>query len=113
MDRKKGGRSPKGTWAYAYELVPQDEERLRSIKAVLARENASAQRGARTWAGRVIQKQQVTHILVVSDGPEQDREINRRLEAELRALNVGFTVTAPMTVSDDAPLLSAPEPDVA
>lgn len=103
MATKKPGRLPKGTWAYAYELVPQDEERLRSITAMLERENASAQHAERVWAGRVIHKQQATHILIVADSPAQDGEANHRLETALAALHVGYSVTAPMTVDDEAP----------
>ena len=93
---------PKPTWAYAYEIVPaQAEDRLRAITKLLEDENSDAQRGARTWAARVVLEQQITHILVVSDSPEQDREVNRRLETELKGLNIGFSMTLPLAVPDD------------
>jgi hypothetical protein len=89
-------------WTYAYQLVPpQTEERVRTIKALLARERSDAQRGSRVWLGKVIRAPQVTHILVVSDSPAQDLEVNRRLEAALDALQVGFLVTAPLATADD------------
>jgi hypothetical protein len=50
----------------------------------------------------VVLQQQATHILVVSDSPHQDREANRRLEAELKELQVAFSITAPMAVADGA-----------
>jgi hypothetical protein len=89
-------------WTYGYQIVPpQAEDRLRTITSLLEHENSAAQRGDRTWAGRVILEQQITHILVVSDSPEQNHEVNRKLEAELNDLNVGFSITAPMAVEDD------------
>ena len=110
MATKKLGHAQKTVWAYAYEIVPpQAEDRLRAIKDVLDHEASDAQRGARTWAGRVVLEQQMTHILVVTDSPEQDREVNRRLEAELNGLNAGFTLTAPLAVVDEG--APAPEPD--
>jgi hypothetical protein len=41
-------------------------------------------------------------VLIVSTSPELDREINRKLEAELKALGGEFVLTVPMPVSDDA-----------
>jgi hypothetical protein len=100
MARKKRVQPPKPMWAYSYELVPpQAEERLRPIKSVLNREHEEAKRGARTWASSVVVERQITHILVVSDSPKQDLEINRALEAKLKALKAGFSITAPMIVA--------------
>ena len=105
MIKKKRIRSPKAIWAYAYQIVPpQSEDRLRTIKTLLDHENSDAQRGARTWAGRVVLERQITHILVVSESPEQNHEVNQRLEAELKALKAGFSITASMAVVDDAAL---------
>jgi hypothetical protein len=89
-------------WTYAYQIVPpQAEGRLGTIKSLLDLEHSDARRGKRTWVGRVVLEEQITHILVVSDSPEQNRDVNRRLEAELKQLNVGFSMTLPMTVTDD------------
>lgn len=118
MSRKKRTESPKTIWAYAYQILPpQAADRLRAIQTLLDHEHADAQRGARTWGGRVVLEQEVTLILVVSDSPEQNREINRKLEAELKALQAGFSITAPMAVEDDPrplpftfPLLIGPTP---
>jgi hypothetical protein len=110
MTRKKRGQPPQTTWAYGYKIVPpQAEDRLNAIKMLLNHEHADAKRGARTWAGRVVLEEQVTHILVVSDSPKQNREVNRRLEAELKALKVGFSMTTPMAVAD----AGAPSPETA
>jgi hypothetical protein len=96
-------RSKKNLWAYAYEIVPpQPEDRLRTISALLDRERADARDRARTWESRVVVEDHVTHILVVSDSPQQDLEVNRRVEAELRDLRAGFSVTAPMAVADES-----------
>lgn len=97
-------------WAYAYEIVPpQPEERLRRVLALLDREQAHARLGDRIWEGRFVLGQQVTHILVVSDNPQQDLEVNQRLEAELRDLEAGFCITTPMAVADE-PVPPPPPP---
>lgn len=99
---KKRSESPKTIWTYAYQIVPpQAEARLDAIKHLLDAEHADARRRARTWAGRVILEPRVTHILVVSDSPEQSHEINQKLESELKDLAVGFVMTAPMAIADD------------
>lgn len=100
-DKKRSSRTP--LWTYAYQIdPPQVEDRLRSLRKLLDDEHAQARRGARTWAGRVITEERMTHILVVSDSPEQSRKANSRLEAELKKLHVGFSITAPMEIADDA-----------
>lgn len=92
----------KTSWAYAYEIAPpQGADRLRPIATLLAHENDVARREGRTWRAKVVLERQVTHILVVSDRPEQDREVNLKLEAGLRDMKVGFSITAPMAVGDD------------
>jgi hypothetical protein len=108
MAKRKRSRPHTGSWAYAYEIVPpQTYDRLRTIKTLLDHENTGGgQDGAQTWVGRLVHERQVTHILVVSGGPEQDREVNHRLEAALQVLHVGFSLTAPLAVADDA----APSP---
>jgi hypothetical protein len=93
----EGGK--KAVWAYGYEIVPpQPQERLRTIRALLDREAVDARTRARTWAGRLVAEEHVTHILIVSDGPEQDLEVNHRIEAALRELEAGFSVTSPMAL---------------
>jgi hypothetical protein len=93
---------PKTIWAYAYQILPpQGAERLRAINSLLDHAHTEAQRDARTWTGRVVVEEQVTHILIVSDSPEQDHEVNQRLEAKLQELNAGFSITVPVAVVDD------------
>jgi hypothetical protein len=104
MGFTKGRPESKTRWAYAYRIVPpQAEDQLRAIQTLLDREHSEARRGARTWEGRFVHEEQITHILVVSDSPDQDREVNRRLGVALNELKAGFLLTAPMAVADDAP----------
>jgi hypothetical protein len=94
---------PKTIWAYAYQILPpQGAERLRAITSLLDHAHTEAQRDARTWTGRVVVEEQVTHILIVSDSPEQNHDVNQRLEAKLQELNAGFSITVPVAVEDDA-----------
>src|SRR4029077_21052645 len=103
MSDTKRTPTPKTVWAYAYQILPpQPAARLHSIKSLLDHAHADAQRVARTWTGRVVVEEQVTHILIVSDSPEQDHDVNRRLEAKLQELNAGFSITVPVAVVDDA-----------
>lgn len=90
---------PNRLWAYAYDVVPpQSSKRLDRIRALLEGENLAALTGAGAWAGRLILEQRVTHILIVSDTPIQNREINCKLEAELERLHAVFSVTEPLVV---------------
>jgi hypothetical protein len=103
MDGKQRAQSTKALWAYAYQIVPaQPENRLSSIRAILEQEHTDALLRARTWAGRVVFEHQITHILVVSDSPRQNQEVNRRLESELQGMDAGFSMTVPMSVDGDA-----------
>jgi hypothetical protein len=108
--RKKRTPSAKPIWAYAYQIdPPQPEDRLRGIEALLEQEHSEAELRAETWRGRFVQEQQITHILVVSDNPDQTRAVNRKLEAELKELNARFSITVPMAITGDA-LPSGTEP---
>ena len=90
-------------WVYGYEMIPpHHEQRLSEIRGLLDRENLEAKRNARTWSARLVTEQQATHVLIVSSSPELDLEINRKLEAELKALGGEFVLTVPMPVRDDA-----------
>jgi hypothetical protein len=104
-------------WAYAYQILPpQPEDRLDAIRTVLDQANSDARRGARTWTGQVVLEERVTHILVVSDSPAQNHEVNRKLEATLQELNAGFSITVPIAVADDAVIVPdgvAAESDIA
>jgi hypothetical protein len=104
--------SPKTLWAYAYEIVPpQAEDQLNAIRTLLEKEHADAREAARRWTGKLVSEQRVTHLLVVSDSPDQSREVNRRLEGRLAQLRAGFSVTVPMALADEeAPLPGAERP---
>lgn len=92
-------------WAYAYQLLPSATTDLVStIVELVNEENAGALRSAHKWTARLVTEPQVIHVLVLSDTPELDREMNRRLEARLRELEVRFTVSLPMRIDEpDAP----------
>ena len=98
---------PKTLWAYAYEIVPpQAEDQLNAIRTLLEKEHAEARHAARTWTGELVSEQRVTHLLVVSDSPDQNCEVNRQLESRLTQLRAGFSLTVPMALADD----EAPSP---
>lgn len=106
MTSKQRRRSDKTVWAYAYQILPpQSADRLRAIKILLDREHVDAQREARTWAGRIVLEDKVTLILIVSDSPEQNREINEALAAEVQRLQAALLITTPLAVADDTPLI--------
>lgn len=102
MTKKSRGPPGRGLWAYAYDVaLPDREDRLQNIQYLLDQEHTEARAGAWTWAGRVVMEPPVTRILVISDSPAQDRDVNRRIEAELRRLEATFEVTAPLAVAGD------------
>ena len=84
---------------YAYEIVPPEpSRRLDTIRALLEGENLSALGGPGAWAGRLILELKVVHILIVTDTPLRNRDINWKLEAELDRLHATFSVTKPLAV---------------
>lgn len=94
-----GGAEAGALWAYAYRMTPpQAEARMGLIRALLEEENGGATSRTRKWSARLVVEPQVTHVLVVSDSPELSHEGNRKLEAELKASGVDFSVTVPMLV---------------
>lgn len=105
MVKKGHGPSMKALWAYAYDVTfPEGDDRRRKIQEALDQGHSEARDGERTWAGRVMVEPQITRILVISDSPTQDRDANRRLEAELKLLEATFEMTvAVAVVADDAP----------
>lgn len=89
-------------WVYGYEMIPpHDEQQMTVIRDLLDLENNEAKRSARTWTARLVTRQQATHVLIVSTSPELDLEINRKVEAELRALGGEYLVTVPMPIRPD------------
>jgi hypothetical protein len=95
---------PHPTWAYAYRIRrPDSSDRLDAIEVLLDRENAAALRENRSWAGRLVVEPEITYLLIVTDSPDQDREINLLLEAELIDVNADFSITLPLAIRDDPP----------
>lgn len=89
--------APGTLWAYAYQIVPSKAvDHLKEIEALLDEEHRQAKEKARTWRGQLISEEQVTHILVVSDSPDQHTEVNRRIERRLKELNTRFSRTVPL-----------------
>jgi len=92
MPDQKRTPPPKTIWAYAYQILPpQGAKRLHAIKTLLDHAHTEAQRV----------EEQITHILIVSDSPEQNHEVNRQLEAKLQELKAGFAITVPVAVADE------------
>jgi hypothetical protein len=92
---------PGPIWTYAYAIVPaQAGHRLATIRRMLEHEHSDALAAERTWVSRVVRETRITHILIVSDDPATDRQINADIEAELAHLHVGFSLTAAMPVLD-------------
>jgi hypothetical protein len=90
---------PLSLFAYAYLVVPaQAESRLEAIRTIIERENTAAEGAARIWTGRVVQENRITHILIVSDNSEQNLDINRLLESELKRMKAEFFLTNPMAI---------------
>ena len=88
------------SWAYAYQLnPPQPEPRFAKIKMLLRRARLAAQREGRLWTGQVVKDAHITHILVVTDAPDELRAVDRAIDAELKRLKMGFAITGPARVS--------------
>ena len=88
------------SWAYAYQLnPPQPEPRFAKIKMLLRRARLAAQRAGRLWTGQVVKDAHITHILVVTDAPDEARAVDRAIDAELKRLKMGFAITGPARVS--------------
>jgi hypothetical protein len=99
-------------YAYEFARAPADDQ-LDAIRVVLDTEHSAARHDARTWTARLVSEQRLTHILVVSDSPDQTRAVNHRLENRLRLLNAAFSLTVPMPLDDDDDDEAPPEPATA
>ena len=88
------------SWAYAYQLTPpQPEPRLAKVKTLLRRARLAAQRDGRLWTGQIVMEAHITHILVVTDAPDEVRTVDRAIDAELKRLKMDFAITGPARVS--------------
>ncbi len=103
--------APKPIWAYTYQIVPpQPAAKLKHLKVLLEAEHAEAARRSDKWEGRLVADDRITHLLVLAESADLDREVNRRIESELRSLDARFSVTVPLAVVPVAPSPPA-EPD--
>jgi hypothetical protein len=93
----KEGRSPlHARWVYAYQLdPPQPEARFKKVNALVRQVQSAATRKGRLWTGRIVVETLITHLLIVTDHPEQVPAVNRAIEAELKQLDMGFALTGP------------------
>src|SRR2546430_6284548 len=99
MVPKKRTHAPK-SWAYAYQLdPPQPEPRFAKLKILLRRARQAARRDGRLWTGQIVMEAHITHILVVTDAPDEGRAVDRAIDAELKRLKMGFAITRPARVS--------------
>ena len=88
------------SWAYAYQLnPPQPEPRFAKLKMLLRRARQAARRDGHLWTGRIVMEDRITHILVVTDAPDEVRAVDRAIDAELKRLKMGFAITGPARVS--------------
>jgi hypothetical protein len=95
------GPTPGAVWSYGYEILPAlPQSRLRSLEAILHKEHRIAKRNKRKWTGRFVVEEQVTHLLVVSDTSDQQLEVNRRVETELKKLAAAYSITSPVEITD-------------
>ena len=98
---KKGNGRPATSplharWVYAYQLdPPQPEPRFKKINALVRQAQSAATRKGRLWTGRIVVETLITHLLIVTDHPDQVPAVNRAIEAELKQLDMGFALTGP------------------
>src|SRR6266566_940146 len=98
MVPKRRPRASK-SWAYAYQLdPPQPEPRFAKLKILLRRARRAALRDGRLWTGQIVVEAHITHILIVTDAPDEVRAVDRAIDAELKRLKMGFAVTGPARV---------------
>jgi hypothetical protein len=86
-------------WTYGYVFSPPiARERVGGIETLLVGERSKARLDAHVWEGRLVNGHFITHLLVVSDRPDQDLEANVLLEVELNRLEAHFAITASVEV---------------
>jgi len=91
-------------WVYAYQLdPPQPEPKFKKIHSLVRQAQTAAQRGGHLWTGRIVVETLVTHLLIVTDDPQQAPGVNRAIEAQLKQHAMGFALTGPAAL----PLSSA------
>jgi hypothetical protein len=89
---------------YAYELnPPQPDSRFTKIRLLLRRAQQAARRSGRLWTGRIVLETNITHILVVTDNPAQVNHVDQAIEAELKQLNMDFSLRGPARFALEIP----------
>jgi hypothetical protein len=111
-EEQSGGELRRTLWAYGYEIIPpQGDDLMKEIGTLLSEEYENAKRTKRVWAGRMVREQRVTHIMVVTDSPDQTGGVNHRIESRLERLKAGYSLSAPLAVADEDPA-QTPGPDL-
>jgi hypothetical protein len=88
-------------WTYGYVFTPPiARNRIGPIEALLVHGGSRARLDSHIWEGRLVNGVVITHILVVSDSPAQDLEVNELLAAELDRLEAPFVLTASIEMGD-------------
>lgn len=94
-----GTKVPKPLWAYAYEIIPpKTVDHLKEMESLLDDLHRNAKKKEHSWRGQLICEEHVTHILIVSDTPDQGTDVNRKIERRLNRLKAGFSRSTPMPV---------------
>jgi hypothetical protein len=93
---EKERRALNTRWVYAYQLdPPQPEPKFKKINALVRQAQTAAKRGGHLWSGRIVVETLVTHLLIVTDDPQQAPGVNRAIETELKQHAMGFALTGP------------------
>jgi len=53
----------------------------------------AAHRDGHLWTGQIVVEDRITHILVVTDAPDEVRAVDRAIGTELKRLKIGFAIT--------------------
>jgi hypothetical protein len=87
-------------WVYAYQLdPPQPEPKFKKITSLVRQAQTAATRGGHLWTGRIVVETLVTHLLIVTDDPQQAPGVNRAIEAQLKQHAMGFALTGPAALA--------------
>jgi hypothetical protein len=99
-------------WTYGYALTPPiARDRIGPLAVLLDDGHTEARRVSRTWEGRLVDQDEVTHILVVCDTSDRDLAINRLLERELGRLEAPFLVTESVLIQGSSGPRVPPAPE--
>jgi hypothetical protein len=103
MRFNEGSIPRRAIWTYGYALTPPvARDRMGPMRTLLDEGHEKARLASEVWEGRFVNGDGITHILVVSDRPDQDLEVNHLLEAELERLHAPFAMTRALAVGPAA-----------